>query len=501
MRSRASAFSLSSACSHFADRLEGIDARASGSARPGRALGRDGAVQDVLSELPDIGLTMSAATVDPCGNICLTWCSPDYSGVYPDYHLVRDELFRALLLARRHHLLLSRHGAPVGRRTVPLRRSRRTRGARSIFRIDAVGSYTGGGPMAVGRAAQTLQSNRITVSVRSAQRPVILSFVANPASIPIGQPSTLSWSSSSPGSLCGVAASIDNGIGSVPAIGQTVVRPAQDDDLRLDRDGGGRFGEAKTTVTVDASCPVPGTPLLSAVSSTLSAGQMLALGWPAVSGLSNGRYDVEASRSPGFETLETAFSTTATNALVQTRASDQDYPLYVRIRAIQGCGDRPAGPCSRTMTVSCTAAPPHLVFTKAGPAWTAIVGGAPPSATVVVRNVGGQTASVSLTASGGFFDVPPASLWLPAGREADVHPDRARAGARHPGDLRRHADGRLAERPGRDVGHPAVAGAAAPGVKVTASTTRVVFSAPLGQTPEPQTVTLFVSRPAGHGLP
>ncbi len=483
----------------FAERLEGIDGPRIGFS-PGPADGSAVTVQSqtCFQNFPTTGLSVSPATVDPCGQFCLTWCSPDYSATYPyTTQFVTSYFALYYSLDGVNFVLFDTYSPSTTNKCLYAEPA--DSGRTFYFRVDAVGPYTGGGRPASSKLVLTLQSNRATLGVRSAQRPTILSFIANPASIQIGQSSTLSWSSSIPGPLCGGVASIDNGIGSVPASGQIVVRPQVTTTYTLTVTGAGGSTNAKTTVTVDASCPVPEAPLLSAVTSTLSAGQMLALGWPAVSGLRNGRYDVEASRSPGFETPETAFSTTATNALVQTRTSDQDYPLYVRIRAIQGCGGQPAGPWSRTVTVSCTAAPPHLVFTKAGPGWTAIVGGAPPSATVVVRNVGGQTASVSLTASGGFFDVPPASLWLPAGREATFTLTARAQALVTPGTF---AGTLTAAWQNGRVGTSvtlSVAAAAAPGVKVTASTTRVLFSAPLGQTPEPQTVTLFVSRPAGTG--
>ena len=60
------------------------------------------------------------------------------------------------------------------------------------FRIDAVGSYSSGGPTGVPATPRTLRSNHAADSVRPAQPPAILSFVAKPESIASGQAPALS---------------------------------------------------------------------------------------------------------------------------------------------------------------------------------------------------------------------------------------------------------------------------------------------------------------------
>jgi peptidoglycan-associated lipoprotein len=84
-------------------------------------------------------------------------------------------------------------------------------------------------------------------------RPVISSFTVDPSTIDRGQSATLRWSSQN-----ATSATIDNGIGNVPASGNAQVSPSATTTYRLTVSGAG--GESSQTVTLRVSDPPPPPP-------------------------------------------------------------------------------------------------------------------------------------------------------------------------------------------------------------------------------------------------
>lgn len=80
--------------------------------------------------------------------------------------------------------------------------------------------------------------------------PVINAFASSPSAIIAGQSTTLSWSTTN-----ATAASIDNGVGSVPATGSVTVAPTQTTVYTLTATGAGGSATAQTNVTVSPPGP------------------------------------------------------------------------------------------------------------------------------------------------------------------------------------------------------------------------------------------------------
>src|SRR5204863_8307310 len=91
---------------------------------------------------------------------------------------------------------------------------------------------------------------------------------------------------------------------------------------------------------------------------------------------------------------------------------------FLRVRAVQSCGS--VGANSPVAGILLTAAPASYVITQAGPSWTAVKGGPPPSANVVFRNVGGLSGRLVFQSTGGFFTFSPSLLDLAPGGEGAV---------------------------------------------------------------------------------
>lgn len=447
-----------------------------------------------------IGLSASASTIDPCGNICLTWCSPDYSGVYPDYSSFVTSYF-ALSYSLDGYTFTPLATAAPTETSGCVRAEVGDTGRTFYFRIDAVGSYSSGGPMIAALTPQTLPSNRVTVSVRSAQPPVIPSFVANPSSVPAGQSSTLSWSSSSPGSLCGVAASIDNGIGAVPSSGQIAVRPQATTTYTLTVTGAGGSTSARTTVTVGSTCQTPGAPSFPVSSASLSSGQSYAASWSRPAGLTDGTYVLETSRSSGFSTLESSQTLGVAAGVITPAASATDYQLYARVKAVATCGS--VGPYSLPLTLTVTAGIANFVVTQVAPFPTTARGSAAPSASIAFRNVGAQSGRLSFSSGAGWFTVSPTTLDLGPGASGAVTLLAAGAVAQsgsYSGALRATWSSQVIETPVTLTVTPvSTPDGSRAGMKAKASATTLVFSAPEGQNPASQQLTISLSQIVGSG--
>jgi hypothetical protein len=244
-------------------------------------------------------------------------------------------------------------------------------------------------------------------------------------------------------------------------------------------------------------CVVPAAPSLAAASASLTEGESAALSWSAEPELdADGGYVVETSFD-GFDTVALAFSTQLTSAVVPTAVLGAARTLSVRVHAVQGCGV--PGALSNVVAIAVSPKPAQLVVTQSALSLVATVGGTPPAGVVTFKNVGGAAGHAVLSASGGFFSLSASQLDMAAGAEASVT-------ANVPAD-------ELAA-PGAFSGLLTVAGASAlelpvaltvaappsgPSPKVQASSSTLLFSAPAGQAPAPQTLTLTVD-PPGAGV-
>ena len=171
------------------------------------------------------------------------------------------------------------------------------------------------------------------------------------------------------------------------------------------------------TIAAASACPTPGTPSLSSASSSLTSGQSVAVKWSAATGLdSGGRYLLETSRD-GFRSVDTSLTTRDTSAVIPTAAASSDFTLSVRVKAQQSCG---TSATSNVLGLAVGRAAASFVLTREGPAWSATLGSAPPSAVISVRNVGALAGQLDLSASGPFFTVTPSLLIAAAGAEASV---------------------------------------------------------------------------------
>jgi peptidoglycan-associated lipoprotein len=109
-------------------------------------------------------------------------------------------------------------------------------------------------------------AERIPPPTPGGEKPVIVSFTAEPSTIEKGQSSTLSWSISNATDM-----SIDHGIGAVQSRGQRQVFPANTTAYTLTAIGSGGSDTKSVTVEVSTAPPPPPPP----TGPTLSGGQML----------------------------------------------------------------------------------------------------------------------------------------------------------------------------------------------------------------------------------
>lgn len=338
-------------------------------------------------------------------------------------------------------------------------------------------------------ASLSATSNTLTVTANGI--PGITTFSANPPSIPSGGSSILSWTTANAAFV-----SIDQGVGSIlPANGSVSVKPAATTTYTLTATSPAGTKSATTTVTVTGVCAAPGTPAFFISSDNLTSGQAYVALWSAASGLlSGGSYILETSGSPGFSPLLSASITPVPSATVPTSASGSDRFLYVRVRALQPCGIASAN--SSVLTLSVKSAPADFHFITGGPAWSVNQGSTPQSSTVTILNVGGLSGLVSFATSGGFFTANPASIAIDPGARATVTLAPLASALATPGFY----DGLLTGSFGAgSVSTPVTLTVTPPqpaaDLAVRSSASRVVFSAPSGQSPSSQTLTLSVSAP------
>lgn len=112
----------------------------------------------------------------------------------------------------------------------------------------------------------------VTVTVNPAP-PQVLSFTASPASINAGGQTTLSWDTDNATSI-----TIDNGIGTQPAVGTVSVSPAQTTQYTLTAMGPGGMASAQVSVTV-TQVGAPAVVSFTASPQQLTPGGQAALSW------------------------------------------------------------------------------------------------------------------------------------------------------------------------------------------------------------------------------
>ncbi len=255
--------------------------------------------------------------------------------------------------------------------------------------------------------------------------------------------------------------------------------------------------------TAGSGCPPPDAPVLSTATTAVNGGQSFLVTWTVPASVPAGStFVVETSRGPDFSTLESTLETAAAAAVLTAPRADAPYDLYVRVRALSSCGS--VGSDSAPLRFTVALAPTTFAFTRSSPAWIVAAGDAPPTAEVEVKNVGATAGSISFSARGGLFDVSPAALTLAPGAKGtvtlSVHADAVAS----PGV----AEGLLVGTWGNEslstqgaltvTSVPIPPGSHA-GSKVHASATSILFLAPKGETPAPQTLTLTVPHVAGSG--
>jgi len=257
------------------------------------------------------------------------------------------------------------------------------------------------------------------------------------------------------------------------------------------------------TVTVGGSCQPPGAPKLNGAATSIVSGQNLLVSWQSASGLTlGGSYVVETSKDSSFASLDASAGTTQTSSLVPTLASAADYTLFVRVRAVQECG---ASTVSAPISLTARGMSASFLLTNTGPAWIARAGDAPPSAVVSFRNTGAVSGRLRFQGIGGFFDVSPPSLDVPAGATGSVTltAKAAASPGASSGTLVATFTGRAGDEqiatPVTLTVIPADAATDRTGTRARASAATIVFSAPAGQNPAAGSVTIRLDPIVGPG--
>jgi hypothetical protein len=282
--------------------------------------------------------------------------------------------------------------------------------------------------------------------------------------------------------------------------------PAGTYRYRLRRTGGQGVGRAvayspEATVTVGSTCPTPGAPTFPVSSASLSSGQSYAASWSRPAGLTDGYYVLETSRSSGFSTLESSQTLGVAAGVITPAASSTDYQLFARVKAVASCGA--VGPYSLPLTLTVKAGIASFVVTQVVPFPTTARGSAAPSASIAFRNVGAQSGRLSFSSVDGWFTISPTTLDLGAGVSGAVTLVAAGAVAQsgsYRGALRATSSSQVIETPVTLTVTPvSTPDGSRAGMKAKASATTLVFSAPEGQNPVSQSLTIRLSQVVGSG--
>jgi len=165
-------------------------------------------------------------------------------------------------------------------------------------------------------------------------QPVIISFVANPASIPAGDATTLEWNVAGATSIY-----IDNGIGPLPhTTGYATIRPPFTTTFTLTANGPG--GTATRSVTVTVAAPATPTTPPVIISFTASPSSLSSAGTTTLMWSTSGATSVTLSPGGG--------SVPASGSAVATLSSTRTYTLTAT---------NSAGSVYRSVTITVAAAP------------------------------------------------------------------------------------------------------------------------------------------------
>ena len=176
--------------------------------------------------------------------------------------------------------------------------------------------------------------------------PIISSFLANPAQIPAGQSTTLSWSASSATSL------FLEGIGDVSGTSSRTVFPAQTRSYKLTASNSAGSTSANVTVTITSAPPPADTqaPTAPVITSATVAGSQINLAWSASS---------DNVGVTGYRVIRNGSVIISVSSTVRTFADTEVLPASIyayRIAAFDAAGNlsSPSG----TVQVSIPAGPP-----------------------------------------------------------------------------------------------------------------------------------------------
>ncbi|MEO6326675.1 MAG: fibronectin type III domain-containing protein, partial [Thermoanaerobaculia bacterium] len=250
-------------------------------------------------------------------------------------------------------------------------------------------------------------------------------------------------------------------------------------------------GAANVAVTVQSSCFTSPAPVLTSPSTSLVAGQALALRWTSVQAADD-TFLVESSRN-GFAAVEATFVTPNLGLILQTEVSANDSTLSVRVRRRPACGT--LGASSNVLSLPVARTPLSFEISKSAEPLVAIKGGQLPGTSIVLKNVGGVSGRVNASVTNGAFVLGQTFADVAAGESVSltISPSPAAAaleGATSGFLTASFAGGQLSSPLSLTV-IPAVVTAAA---RVRSSINAVTFLAPAGQSPSAQTIELDVTR-------
>ncbi len=248
---------------------------------------------------------------------------------------------------------------------------------------------------------------------------------------------------------------------------------------------------------VTLGCPTPIAPVLSGPESGVS-GKPIAFTWNTPSGFApGGAYVLEVS-TDGFKTIAgfkriQAVAGVPPSAVVSTNASSVDVVFSARVRAVDACDSSDP---SNVVNVRLAPAPAAFVLKTAAPPLSVVAGGTPPTAVLTFKNIGASTGALFFAPSAVFFSVTPSAANVPPGGVVSAtitaSPNAAASAGFFSGYLRASWTGGEISTP---VTLRVVSNGAASGAKARANVATVLFSAPAGQQPAAQNITVTVSTP------
>jgi len=249
------------------------------------------------------------------------------------------------------------------------------------------------------------------------------------------------------------------------------------------------------TIVIASGCPTPATPVIGPLPSTVPSGRAISVSWTAPSAVTGAlTYLFETSRD-GFRTVESSLSSRAASAVVTPSPSPAEYTLSFRVKGIAACGAH--GAFSAVKSVQILRAAAAFIVTRSSTALSAVVGQPAAPGSVTFRNVGAVSGSVALSApQGGFVTVSPPNLNLAPGAEGTFTVAAAASALSTEGFYQGVMGYGSADSLGCSL---TVVAENAPKALVKASASSVVFSAPAGQNPPSQTITVIVASQSTAG--